>query len=77
MPYENLGIIKVPERIARFFSMHSCLYLQVCMYRDGPKTDCSTVLGLFTSRSEGEVNVITTDVGVKGHMHRVRESSYG
>lgn len=46
------------------------------MYRDGPKTDCSTVLGLFTSRSEGEVNVITTDVGVEGHMHRVRESSY-
>lgn len=32
--------------------MHSCLYLQV-LYRGGPKTDCSTVLGLFTSRSEG------------------------
>lgn len=42
--------------------MHSCLYLQVRMYSGGPKTDCSTVLGLFTSRSEGEVNVITTDV---------------
>lgn len=57
--------------------MHSCLYLHVRMYRDGPKTDCSTVLGLFTSRSEGKVNVITTDVRVKGHMHRVRNSSYG
>lgn len=61
--------------------MHSCLYLQV-LYRGGPKTDCSTVLGLFTSRSEEGVNVITTDVclwggGVKDHMHRVRESSYG
>lgn len=44
------------------------------MYKVGPKTDCSTVLGLFTSRSEGEVNVITTDV--EGHMHKVRESSY-
>lgn len=46
--------------------MHSCLYLQGRMYRDGPKTDCSTVLGLFTSRSEGEVSVITTDVGGEG-----------
>ena len=44
--------------------MHSCLYLHVCMYSGGPKTDCSTVLGLFTSRSEGEVSVITTDVEV-------------
>lgn len=68
------GIIKVPERIARFFSMHSCLYLQVYMYRDGPKTDWSTVLGLFTSKSEGGVNVITTDVGLKGHMHRIRKT---
>lgn len=50
--------------------MHSCLYLQVYMYRNGPKTDCSTVLGLFTSRSKEEVHVITTDVWVKGHMHR-------
>lgn len=56
--------------------MHSCLYLQVSMYRDGPKTDCSTVLGLFTSRSEGEVNVITTDVGVKGHMHKGSEKAH-
>lgn len=55
--------------------MHSCLYLHIFMYKDGQKTDCSTVLGLFTSRSEEEVNVITTDVKVKGHMHRVRESS--
>ena len=67
MPYENLGIIKVPERIARFSACIAVCIYRVCMYSTGmgPKTDCSTVLGLFTSRSEGEVNVITTDVGVK------------
>lgn len=66
MPYENLGIIKVPERIARFSACIAVCIYTVVMYRDGPKTDCSTVLGLFTSRSEGEVNVITTDGGVGG-----------
>lgn len=76
MPYENLGIIKVPERIARFSACIAVCIYRFVMYRDGPKTDCSTVLGLFTSRSEGEVNAITTDGGGI-HMHRVIESSYG
>lgn len=43
--------------------MHSCLYLQCFCTGTGQKTDCSTVLALFTSRSGGGVNVITTDVG--------------
>lgn len=39
--------------------MHSCWYLQVCTEGGGAKTDCSTVLGLFTSRSEGGIHVLT------------------
>lgn len=47
--------------------MHSCLYLQVCTERGGRDggvrgADCSTVLGLFTSRSEGGSLPELTDV---------------
>lgn len=76
MPYENLGIIKVPERIARF---SACIAVGIysSYVQEWVKNRLLYSTGLFTSRSEGEVDVITTDVGVKGHMHRVRESSYG
>lgn len=78
--------------------MHSCLYLQVCTEGGGrggrgagAKTDCSTVLGLFTSGSEGAreggIHVLTYKcaffsflffyfAGVGGgHMHGLREQS--
>lgn len=58
-----LGIIKVPERIARLSACIAVLYLQVCT-EVGHKTYCSTVRGLFTPGSQGGLGVITTDVCV-------------
>lgn len=55
MPYENLGIIKVPERIARWSACIAVWYLQVCT-EVGPKTYCSTVRALFTPGSQGSVS---------------------
>lgn len=52
MPYENLGIIKVPERIARSSACIAVLYLQVCT-EVGHKTYCSTVRGLIYTRITG------------------------
>lgn len=63
MPYENLGIIKVPERIARLSACIAVGYLQVCT-EVGHKTYCSTVQALFTLGHR--LSVIK---GVKGHMH--------
>lgn len=37
MPYENLWIIKVPERIARFSACIAVCIYRVCMYREGAK----------------------------------------
>lgn len=54
MPYENSGIIKVPERIARSSACIAVLYLQVCT-EVGHKTYCSTVRGLIYTRVTGRV----------------------
>lgn len=67
MPYENLGIIKVPERIARF---SACI--AVCIYslyvQEWVKNRLLYSTELFTSGSEGEFNVITTNVrGERSH----------
>lgn len=53
MPYENSGIIKVPERIARSSACIAVLYLQVCT-EVGHKTYCSTVRGLIYTRVTGK-----------------------
>lgn len=76
----TLGIIKVPERIAR-----SSACIAVCIYRfctevGQKQTALQYWVYLHPGQREG-VNVITTDVclwggGVKDHMHRVRETSY-
>lgn len=44
------------------------------MYRDGPKTDCSTVLGYLHPGQRGEVNDITTDVGGGGERSHAQGS---
>lgn len=53
MPYEKFGIIKVPERSARLSACIAVCYLHVPLYRTGwagPRTECSTVLGVFTGQ---------------------------
>lgn len=60
MPYEEFGIIKVPERSARVSACIAVCYLHVPLYRTGragPRTDCSTVLGVFTGQCH-KYNVI-------------------
>lgn len=75
MPYENLGIIKVPERIARF---SACI--AVCIYRFVQRWAknrllYSTGFIYIQVRGRGQCHSYRCG-GVKGHMHRVRESSY-
>lgn len=78
MPYENSGIIKVPERIARSSACIAVLYLQVCT-EVGHKTYCSTVRGLIYTRVTGRAQCHNYRCGgggggvcvlVKGHMHQ-------
>lgn len=71
MPYANLGIIKVPERIAR---CSACI--AVCIYKfvstgTGQK-QTALQYWVYLQPGQREVNVITTDVRAKGHMHRVQ-----
>lgn len=65
MPYEKFGIIKVPERSARLSACIAVCYLHVPLYRTGragPRTECSTVLGVFTGQGSG----------VRGQLHNYR-----
>lgn len=80
MPYENLGIIKVPERIAR---CSACIAVRIYRFVQRWAKNrllYSTGFIYIQVRGRGQChNYRCRGVGgggLEGHMHRVRESSY-